>query len=125
MKRLFVVLCGAVALLALPALASAQTHADKVHKADLHFSDPTVVGTVTLEAGDYRFECKTIDGKHVMVLKNAENGKEVASVPCKPVDLTAKVDATQFRTIKREDGKRALSDIRVKGELIAHTVVAE
>jgi hypothetical protein len=124
MKRFISVAFGVLALLALPALASAQaTHSDANHKADFHLSVAVVVGDKTIEPGDYRFECKMIGSEHVIVVKDADSGDELARVPCKPVTLDQKVDVSQYRTVNR-NGSNVLTDVRIKGETIAHTVVS-
>ena len=45
------------------------------------------MGTTTLEVGDDKFQCLRIDGVDFLVVASADDGKEVARVPCKPEDL--------------------------------------
>jgi hypothetical protein len=122
MKRMIGAACGVLAMMAVPVLASAQTvHAVNSKKADLHLSEPMVVGTQTLEPGDYVFQCQTIDGKEYLVVKSNE-GDEVARVPCTPETLDKKVAISEFRMASR-DGKQYLTSVRIQGETIAHRVV--
>jgi len=110
-----------LAVAALPSLAAAQGgHSEKSKKTDLHVSEPVVVGTTTLQTGDYTFQCLEIDGKHYLVVKNNE-GAEVSRVPCEPEQLTAKNDLSDFRSTVR-DGKRYITAVRIKGEMVAHRV---
>jgi hypothetical protein len=119
----FLVACGVVAMLASPVFASAQdTHAGPSKKADFHLSSPLVVGTSTLQPGDYRFQCLFIDGGHYMIVKSADDGKEVARVPCTPENLSVKNDMSEFRSISRANGSRELSGVRFKGETISHRI---
>jgi hypothetical protein len=118
MNRLFAVAVLAVFVLA-PLVSAQETH--PTSKTELSFSTPVVVGGTTLSPGRYRFECKWIDGQHVMVVM--QKGKEVARIPCTPVTLESKVDETGYRTILRED-VRVLTEIRIKGETIAHKLAA-
>jgi len=113
-----------LAVVALPAMASAQTeHSAKSAKTDLRVSRDIVVGTHTLKPGDYTFQCVEIDGKHYLVVKSVDDG-EVARVPCEPETLSAKVTTSDFRSITREDGKTYLTAVRIKGETVAHRVAA-
>jgi len=122
MKRILVVTCSLL-VLAVPALVSAQAvHADVSAKADLQLSQPLVVGTETLEPGDYKFQCVTKDGQHYLLV-TTKRGEEVAKVPCTPEELGKKVETTEFRTLNRPDGTKALTSVRIKGETIAHKVV--
>jgi hypothetical protein len=107
----------------LPRAAMSQTHAEKSAKTDLHLSQPLVVGTVTLTPGDYKLQCKLIDGNHFLVVTSDE-GTEVTRVPCTPETLTKKADTTEYRTVTVPDGSRQLSSLRIKGESIAHRVAA-
>jgi hypothetical protein len=121
MKRLLLVLLAFAALVALPRVAAAQTHPEKSAKADLHLSQPMVVGTATLTPGDYRLQCQEIDGQHYLVVTSSD-GEEVTRVPCTPETLTKKADTTEFRTFTLPDGSRQLTSLRIKGEMIAHRV---
>ena len=113
-----------LAVLALPALASAQTeHSAKSARTDLRISRAMVVGTHTLKPGDYTFQCVEIDGRHYLVVKSIDDG-EVARVPCEPETLSAKISMSDFRSVTREDGKTYLTAVRIKGETVAHRVAA-
>lgn len=124
MKRLIVSLCALALFVALPRAAAAQAHEHEGNspKADFHLSKALVVGTTTLEPGDYRFQCLFVDGKHVLVV-TSDDGKEMARVPCEPEQLTSKVTLSDFRSINRPDGTVALTAVRIKGEKIAHRLV--
>lgn len=117
MHRLFAVAVLAVFALA-PLVSAQETH--PTSKTDVSFSTPVVVGTTTLSPGRYRFECKWIEGQHVMVV--TQKGKEVARVPCTPTTLDGMVEETGYRTLLRED-TRVLTEIRIKGESISHKLV--
>jgi hypothetical protein len=120
----FLVACGVVAMLAFPALASAQDAHGPSKKADFHLSAALVIGTTTLQPGDYRFQCLFIDGGHYMIVKSVDDGKEVARVPCTPENIVRKNDMSEFRSISRADGSRELSAVRFKGEMISHRVAS-
>jgi hypothetical protein len=123
MYRFLVVGFAAVALIALPGRASAQAdHSEKSHKTQIHVSDPIYIGATLVEPGDYKVECKSIDGQHTIVVTPVDSKKEIVRVPCKTITLDEKIDMSQFRTVTRRDGTRALVDVRFKGETIAHTV---
>jgi hypothetical protein len=117
MYRLLVV-AGMLAILAAPAAAAQDTH--RVSKTEVTFTTPVVVGTTTLAPGRYRFECRMIDGQHVMVV--TQKGKEMARVPCTPTALDSEVTETGYRTVKRGE-ERVLTEIRIHGESIAHRLV--
>jgi len=123
MKRLSLILLILAALVALPRAVAAQTHPEKSATADLHVSQPLVVGAVTLTPGDYRLQCKQVDGHHYLVV-TSNDGAEVTRVPCTPEALTKKADTTEFRTVTLPDGSRQLTSLRIKGEAIAHRVAA-
>jgi hypothetical protein len=117
MNRLFTLAVLAVLVVA-PAASAQEQH--PASKASVTVSTPIVVGTTTLSPGRYRFECKEIEGKHVMVI--SREGKEVARVACTPVPLDSKVAETGYRTVLRGDAK-VLTEIRIKGQTVAHTLV--
>jgi hypothetical protein len=52
----------------------------------------------------------------------AEDGKEVARVPCTPEELMAKPTMSEIRTVPDGAGGRVLSAVRVRGEKTAHGV---
>jgi hypothetical protein len=117
MKHLIVAAC-AVAALAMPRPAAAQDHNGNSAKTDLRVSKSLVVGTTELTPGDYRFQCKLIDGRHYLVVETAD-GEAVTKVPCEPETLVEKVKISQFRSITR-DGKQYLTAVLIKGETVAH-----
>ncbi len=125
MKRLLYLTLGALALCSLPArVLAAPAHDDGVHKSEVVFVSPVVVGSTTIAPGSYKAECITVDGHHYIVIKSAEKG-ELARVSCEPVDLGRKVETSQFGLKKRADGAFVLTEIRVKGETISHHVSAD
>ena len=122
MKRIIGIACGMLAALALPVLASAQVvHTEVSKKADMHLAQPMIVGTQTLQPGDYKYQCLTFNGEHFLVI-TSENGKEVARVPCTPEQLAKKADLSEVRSTTR-DGKIYLTAVRIEGELIGHRIV--
>lgn len=124
MKRLIVFL-SVLVLLAFPAFAAAQVaHAEISAKANFNSTTSFVVGSQTLPGGDYRFQCKTIDGHHYMVVTSADDGAEVARVPCEPEAILTKAAQSEIRSLSRPDGMHVISSVRFKGELVAHRIVA-
>ena len=123
MKSLIVSLCAVAFLVALPHAAVAQHHEGNSPKAEFHLSKTLIVGTTTVQPGDYKFQCLFIDGKDVLVVTSADDGREVARVPCTPEQLSGKIDMSDFRSITRPDGTVALTAVRIKGENIAHRLV--
>jgi hypothetical protein len=124
MKRL-IIICGVLLLLAVPAFASAQaSHAENSGKADFKSSTSFVVGSQTLPAGEYKFQCKTIDGRHYMVVTSPDDGAEMARVPCEPETLSAKAANSEIRSISRQDGPTVISSVRFKGEMVAHRIIS-
>jgi hypothetical protein len=123
MKRLTLVACAVAAILALPVRAVAQpAHADSP-KVTLAVTQTMVAGTAVLQPGEYKFQCRTFDGKTFLVITAAETGKEIARVPCVQETLDAKVTDSDFRSTVRQDGKRQLISVRIKGEAVAHRIV--
>ena len=124
MKRLILAASIALVALASPLWAVAQPahHVDSP-KATLYVADDLVVGTTVLPAGQYRIQCRTIDGKTYLVIIVPDNGKEAARVPCQPGAFTGKVADTQYGTQKNAAGQRSLSWVRIKGETSQHNVV--
>jgi hypothetical protein len=123
MKRLITVALGVFAALAIPVLASAQVaHSEMAtKKADLHVTQPLIVGTQTLPAGEYRYQCITINGETFLVITSDE-GKEVVRVPCTPEPLAKKAELSDIRTTTR-DGQLYLTAVRIKGEMVMHRLV--
>jgi len=123
MRRLITLALGVFAILAIPALASAQAiHADMTKKADLHLTEPMVVGTQTLSPGNYRYQCITISGETFLVITREDDGKEVARVPCTPEPLAKKAEMSDIRSVTR-DGRVYLTAVRIQGELVMHRLV--
>lgn len=123
MKRLVLVACASLAVLILPAVASAQpVHADSP-KAALTVTQDLVVGTTVLHPGEYKFQCRTFDGKTFMVVTSVETGKEITRVRCEAGMLDAKLSESQVLTLLRPDGTRALTAVRIKGEMVEHRLV--
>ncbi len=127
MKRILIAACGVLAFVAWPVLGSAQPthHAANSPKTDFHISQPLTVGGETLKPGDYTFQCKKINGQDVLVVTSAEDGREVARVPCRPESLATKTSVSELRSVPRPEGGNALTAIRIKGESVAHRVVTE
>ena len=116
----------ALTIVACPNVAAAQAdHHANSKKAEFHLSSPLKVGTTTLKVGDYKFQCLRIDGVDFLVVTFADDGKEVARVPCTPEELTNKPDVNDMRTVPDGSGGRLLSAVRIKGEKIAHRVVLD
>lgn len=123
MKRTIVAMIGVLAALAIPVLAAAQpAHTEmSTKKADLTLTQPLIVGTATLAAGEYRYHCVTINGETFLVM-TSDRGDEVARVPCTPEPLAKKAELSDVRTTTR-DGKTYLTAVRIKGEMVMHRLV--
>jgi hypothetical protein len=123
MKRTIVVMIGVLAALAIPVLAAAQpAHSEMTKKAELHVTQPLVVGTQTVQVGDYHYYCVTVNGETFLVVTSDDGGKEVARVPCTPEQLAKKADMSDIRTITR-NGQVYLTAVRIKGEIVMHRLV--
>ena len=123
MKRLALIVCAALAVVILPLSAVAQpAHADSP-KTTITVARDLVVGTTTLPAGQYRFQCRLFNDKTFLVISDVETGKEITRVPCVRESLDAKVTDSQFRSVVRADGKATLTVVQIKGETVAHRVV--
>ena len=115
-----------VAASLLPVRAIAQTAHDHPYdspKATISVEKDLVVGTTVLKTGEYKFQCRTLEGKTFLVVTDAQTGKELARVPCVRETLDAQVTDTQFRSVVRQDGTRVLVSLRIKGEAFAHNLV--
>jgi len=123
MKRLMFVVLGMLAMVARPALAQAPHQDSK--PADFHVSSPLVVDTTTLKPGDYKFQCKMIDGKDYLVVTSVENRKEAVRVPCTPTALPGVAEYSQFLSTRSIDGTSALTGVRIKGETVEHRLIVE
>jgi len=121
MKRVIIAVCGFA--LFLPAVASAQVSHGDSRKVTMYISDAFTAGATTVKPGEYKFQCKLIDGQHYLVITSAEDNKEIARVPCTPETLKAPAETNQFLSRKSGSGV-VLTAVRFKGEAIAHRVVA-
>jgi hypothetical protein len=123
MKRLVFIICASVAVLVFPVRAVAQeAHADSP-KTTLTVTAALVVGPTVLQPGEYRFQCRTFDGRTFLVITSVVSGKEIARVPCVKETLEAPVSDSDYRAVVREDGKRTLTSVRIKGEAVAHRLL--
>ena len=117
-----------VAASLLPVRAIAQAAHDHPYdspKVTISVEKELVVGMTILKPGEYKFQCRTIDGKTFLVVTSAETNKEVARVACVKETLNAQVTETQFRSVARADGKRVLVNVKIKGETVAHNVIVD
>jgi len=124
MKHAIVAVAAAV-ILVLPLRAFAQpAHADSP-KATVTVIERVVVGSATLQPGEYKVQCRLFEGKTFLVVSSGETGKEIVRVPCEREILSARVTETELRASARPDGTRALESVRIKGELVAHRLIAD
>lgn len=122
MRSLMLAVCTAfVVLLPFRAVAQQPVHAVDSPRVTITVDNPTLVGDTMLKPGQYKFQCKHVDGKSFLVVK-AENDKEVARVPCRQEALSQKLENSELRAIVRADGLRALQSVRIKGEAVAHRI---
>jgi hypothetical protein len=121
MTRIVLFVCALTALLAVQARAADPPMHANSPKAEFSISYPLVVGDATLKPGTYRFQCVTIEGSDFLVVTN-EDGKEVARVPCRPEELTAKTAVSEYRFTRRPDGTAELTGVRLRGEKIEHRI---
>jgi hypothetical protein len=122
MKRFALIACASLALLLFPLRAVAQ-HAADGPKATLTVTKTLLVGTMILQPGNYKFQCRTFDGKTFLVVTSVATGKELARVPCVKETLDATVTDSDYRSIARDDGKRQLTSVRIKGEAVSHRLL--
>jgi hypothetical protein len=123
MTRLLLAVC-AVVLVLVPWRAAAQTPAHgNSPRVTITVNDPTLIGQTILKPGEYRFQCRHIDGKTFLVVTAAESGAEIVRVPCEEEALTGKVENSELRAIVGADGTRKLQSVRIKNETIAHRIV--
>jgi len=123
---------------------SAQTASLPLGKnGDAEFTEAITVGTTALQPGHYRFKHTMQDGQHYLVISRqqtvmsphggsgsyrhygAGKGTEVARVLCQLVQLDAKIKATELHIRKQQDGSRALTQIRIRGEGTGHLLALE
>ena len=124
MKQCIIVGCALIAAWTVPAVASAQAeHVKDSRKAEFNLESAIVVGHQTVKAGAYRFPCRMIDGQHFLVVTTADEGAEVARVPCTPEAIAAKVKISEYRTMTKADGSSELTSVRFEGETIGHRVI--
>jgi len=113
-----------VCLAAVVAFLSTSSFAQTAHvsggKTNLPLSSPLVVGSTTVQPGEYTIQCQTIDGKEYLVV--SAKGKEVAKVPCKSETVDSKVTESSVLTSSNADGSKKLVGLRIKGETSTHTV---
>lgn len=122
MSRVMLVVGAALAATALPLVAAAQAaHPESGRKAEFRLSSSVLVGGETLQPGDYRFECKKIEGVHMLVVTSVDTDKEIARVPCTAVELARKAALSQILTT-RQNGVDVLTEVDIKGEAIGHRV---
>ena len=124
MKQVIAAL-AAVVLLAMPVRAFAQpAHADSP-KATVFITQTLLVGSAILLPGEYKVQCRMFEGKTFLIVTASDNGKEVARVPCEREILSDKVTETQLRVTTAGSGAQTLQSVRIKGELVAHRLLAE
>jgi hypothetical protein len=125
MKSLMLVVCT-VAVLVMPPGAAVQDsgHGDSP-KVTISIGSLTQIGATMLKPGDYRFQCKHVDGKTVLVITVVGTGKEILRVPCEEEAIGQKIGHSELRSIIRPDGVRILQSVRIKGETIGHRLVAD
>jgi hypothetical protein len=123
MKSLILAACTAlVVLLPFRAVAQEPAHVADSPRVTITVDNPTLVGDTMIKPGQYKFQCRHIDGTSVLVVTNTNN-KEVARVPCTPEALPQKIENSELRAIVRADGLRALQSVRIKGETVGHRIV--
>jgi hypothetical protein len=121
MKTLILAMSAAAVLL-FPLRAAAQATGHDSPKVTISVTNPTLVGTTVLKEGDYRFQCKHIDGKTFLIVSVAGTGTELLRVPCEEQSLSSKTAASELHSVVRPDGTRVLQSVRIKGEMVAHRV---
>jgi hypothetical protein len=121
MRSLTVAVCTAlVVLLPWRAVAQEPPAADSP-RVTITIDNPTLVGETMIKPGPYKFQCRHLDGKSVLVVTDEKN-KEVARVPCTQEALPQKIENSELRSIVRADGFRSLQSVRIKGETVAHRI---
>ena len=125
MKLVIVALAAAV-LFALPARAFAQpAHVADSPKATVFITQTLLIGHAIVLPGEYKVQCRMFEGKTFLVVTNSDNGKEVVRVACEREILNDKVTDTQLRVATAGDGTQTLQSVRIKGELVAHRLIAD
>jgi len=120
MKRLLIVVVSSLAIF-LPSIVSAQTPQGDSKKVTMNVSDTFVVGNTTVKPGEYKFQCRLINGQDYLVV-TAADGKEIARVPCTPEMLKAPADSNQILS-RKGDGVIVVTAVRFKGEAMGHRLV--
>jgi hypothetical protein len=123
MKRLMFIALASLAVLVFPLRAVAQhAHVDSP-TTTLTVTKTLVVGMTILQPGQYRFRCRMFDGRTFLIVTSVSSRKEIARVPCVRETLDTVVTDSDYRSVARADGKRTLTSVRIKGELVAHRLV--
>lgn len=125
MTRIISFALAIIGLISLPVRAADQTERANSPKADFHLTQNMVVGTTTLKPGNYKVQCVMAGDKEFLVVTSADDGKEVARVPCHPEELQAKTQFSDFRFTKRADGVAELTGARIRGEKVEHRVTTD
>jgi len=92
-------------------------------KATVTVTQTLLVGPAILLPGDYKVQCRLIDGKTFLIVTSVETGKEVARAECERENLPEKVRETQVHVVTTGDGTQRLQSVRIKGELVAHRLL--
>lgn len=123
MKRLVLIACASLAVLLLPVAASAQPVHPDSPKVTVALPNAMVVGTTILPPGEYKFQCRTFEKKTFLIVTSVTTGKEITRVECVREMLDGKVAETAISSLLRADGKRTLTSVRLKGEMVSHRIV--
>jgi hypothetical protein len=123
MRSLMLAACAAALVLVPVRAAQNAAHADSP-RVTISVDHPTQVGDTVLKPGDYRFQCRHLADKTFLVVSRADSGKEVVRVPCREEALPQKIADSELRVVVQPDGSSALQSIRIKGETLAHRIVA-
>jgi hypothetical protein len=120
----------ASALLALPALASAQPARTPIgKKGEIELNQPTRFGATLLDPGQYEVQHAVVSGRHYVVVRqqvrrNTESvtGPEMARVPCRVVTLSKPARFSFAYRALGDDGNAVLTEIRIEGEPAGHII---
>jgi hypothetical protein len=122
MRSLILAVCAAaVLLLPLRAAAQAAAHTDSP-RVTITVVNPMLVGDTLVTPGEYRFQCRHVDGRTFLVVTASHSHKEVARVPCEQEVLPDKVANSELRSVIAAEGMRTLQSVRIKGEFVAHRI---
>jgi hypothetical protein len=121
MRSLMLAVCVAAVLLPLRAAAQEAASADSP-RVTITVANPTLVGDTLLAPGEYRFQCRHVDGRTFLVVTAPHGDKEIARVPCEQEVLPDKIVNSELRSVIAADGMRTLQSVRIKGEFVAHRV---